>query len=328
MINPVRTAIILAAETSAAQVTTTAAESLAETTAAPIEEEIKEVLSETLGEDLAESVTGLNRLMTDVWNGFIEKLPTIIFAIILLILGIFISKLVVKLMGKALDKSKLDLTINHFIKSVVKIVLYVLLVTVVLTLLGVPTTSIITVIGTAGVAVGLALQNSLSNLAGGFLILIAKPFRVGSYISVSGVEGTVESINILYTKLRTLDNKAIFIPNGNASNAVLTNVTEADQRRVDHVFSISYDTDYKQAVGAIYKALAKCPKILETEGRKPFVRMCAHSASSIDIQVRVWCETKDYWDVYYDVIEHVRMQFIEENIEIPYQQIDVHMKNE
>ena len=323
MITPIRSAIILAAETTAAQVTTTAAE----TAAAPMDEEIKEVLTETLGEDLAESVSGLNKLMTDIWNGFLEKLPTIIFAIILLILGIIISKLVVKLMGRALDKSKLDLTINHFIRSVVKIVLYVLLFTVVLTLLGVPTTSIITVIGTAGVAVGLALQNSLSNLAGGFIILIAKPFRVGSYISVSGVEGTVETINILYTKLRTLDNKAIFVPNGNASNAVLTNVTEADTRRVDNVFSISYDADYKQAVGAIYKALQKCPKILETEGHKPFVRMCAHSASSIDIQVRVWCRTADYWDVYYDMIEHIRMQFIEENIEIPYQQIDVHMKD-
>ena len=323
MITPIRAAIILAAETTAAQVTTTAAE----TAAAPMDEEIKEVLTETLGEDLVESVSGLNKLMTDIWNGFLEKLPTIIFAIILLILGIIISKLVVKLMGRALDKSKLDLTINHFIRSVVKIVLYVLLFTVVLTLLGVPTTSIITVIGTAGVAVGLALQNSLSNLAGGFIILIAKPFRVGSYISVSGVEGTVETINILYTKLRTLDNKAIFVPNGNASNAVLTNVTEADTRRVDNVFSISYDADYKQAVGAIYKALQKCPKILETEGHKPFVRMCAHSASSIDIQVRVWCRTADYWDVYYDMIEHIRMQFIEENIEIPYQQIDVHMKD-
>ena len=314
---------LLAAETTAAE---TIAET-AETAAAPIEEEIKEVLTETLGEELVENVSGLNKLLTDIWNGFLEKLPTIIFAIILLILGIFISKLVVKLMGKALDRSKLDLTINHFLKSMVKIVLYVLLVTVILTLLGVPTTSIITVIGTAGVAVGLALQNSLSNLAGGFLILIAKPFKVGSYISVSGVEGFVTSINILYTKLMTYDNRAIYIPNGTASNAVLVNVTEADKRRVDHVFSISYDADYRKAVGAIYKALGKCPKILDEEGYKPFVRMCAHSASSIDISVRVWCRTADYWDVYFDVIEHVRAQFIEENIEIPYQQLDVHMKN-
>ena len=294
-------------------------------TAAPIED-IKEALTNTLGEDLIENVSGMNKMLNDIWQGFLEKLPTIIFAIILLIIGIFLSKLTVKLMGKALDKSKLDLTINHFIKSAIKIVLYVLLVTVILTLLGVPTTSIITVIGTAGVSIGLALQNSLSNIAGGFLILIAKPFKVGNYISVSGVEGTVVSINILYTKLMTLDNKAIYIPNGNASNAVLVNVTEADLRRVDNVFSISYDADYRKAVGAIYKALKKIPQVLETDGHKPFVHMCAHSASSIDIQVRAWCKTADYWNVYFDMIEHIRMQFIEEDIEIPYQQIDVHMK--
>lgn len=306
---------------------TTAAENISETaeTSAPLEE-IKEVISETLGEDLVENVTGLQKFLNEIWDGFIEKLPTIIFAIILLIVGILLSKLTVKLMGRALDRSKLDLTVNHFIRSVVKIALYVLLATVILTLLGVPTTSIITVIGTAGVAIGLALQNSLSNLAGGFIILIAKPFRVGNYISVSGAEGTVETINILYTKLRTLDNKAVFIPNGTASNAVLTNLTEDGKRRVDNIFSISYDADYKKAVAAIHKALKKCPKVLDTDGYKPFARMCAHSASSIDIQVRAWCKTEHYWDVYYDMIENIRMQFIEDNIEIPYQQIDVHMK--
>ncbi len=296
----------------------------AETT--DVEQEITEVISDTLGEELVENVSGLNKFLQEIWEGFLSKLPTIIFAIIILIVGIFLSKLVVKLMGKAMDKSKLDLTINHFIKSMVKIILYVVLITVILTLLGVPTTSIITVIGTAGVAVGLALQNSLSNLAGGFLILIAKPFKVGSYIAVNGVEGTVTSINILYTKLMTIDNKAIYIPNGMASNAVLTNVTEADLRRVDNVFSISYDDDYRKACAAIEKALGRCPKILTDTLHKPFIRMCAHSASSIDIAVRVWCSTSDYWDVYFDVIEFIRAEFIEQGIEIPYQQLDVHMK--
>lgn len=288
--------------------------------------DIVETVSEVLGEELVENVSGLQKFLNDVWQGFLDKLPTIIFAIIILILGIILSKLTVKLMGKALDRSKLDLTITKFLRSVVKIVLYVVLITVVLTLLGVPTTSIITVIGTAGVAVGLALQNSLSNLAGGFLILFSKPFKVGSYISVSGVEGFVTDINILYTKLMTYDNRAIYIPNGVASNAVLTNVTQADKRRVDHVFSISYDADYRKAVAAINKAIDKIPCILRGEGEKPFVRMSAHGASSIDITVRVWCKTEHYWDVYFDVIEGVRMQFIEENIEIPYQQLDVHMK--
>ena len=288
--------------------------------------DIAETVSEVLGEELVENVSGLQKFLSDIWVGFLDKLPTIIFAIIILILGVILSKLTVKLMGKALERSRLDLTITKFLRSVVKIILYVVLVTVVLTLLGVPTTSIITVIGTAGVAVGLALQNSLSNLAGGFLILFSKPFKVGSYISVSGAEGFVTDINILYTKLMTYDNQAIYIPNGVASNAVLTNVTQADKRRVDHVFSISYDADFRKAVAAIDKAISKIPKILHGEGEKPFVRMLKHNSGSIDIVVRVWCRTENYWDVYFDVIEGVRMQFIEENIEIPYPQLDVHMK--
>ena len=302
----------------------------AETSAAPAETASpapEEVLADALGEEFVENVSGLNKLLSDIWHGFIDKLPLIIFAIILLILGILLSKLVVKLMTKAMDRSKLDLTVNHFVRSAVRICLYVLVITVVLTLLGVPTTSIIAVIGTAGVAISLALQNSLSNLAGGFLILISKPFRVGSYISVSGTEGFVESINILYTKLKTYDQKAVYIPNGMASNAVLVNMNESEKRRVDHVFSISYDADYRTAVKAIEKAVGKCEKALRGGADEPFIRMSAHSESSIDITVRVWCRTADYWDVYFDIIENVRIQFIEDGIEIPYKQIDIHMKN-
>lgn len=306
--------------TEAAEAVTTAAEAAAETTSATTSG------LEAIGENLARETSALQKFFTEVWDGFVQKLPVIIVAIVILIVGILFSKLVVKLMGKALDRSKLDLTVNKFLRSVVKITLYVLLITIVLALLGVPMTSIITVIGTAGVAIGLALQNSLSNIAGGFLIMFAKPFKVGSYISVSGVEGFVNEINILYTKLRTYDNKAIYIPNGTAANAVLINVNQADKRRVDNVFSISYDADYNKAVDAIYKALKKCPKILWDAGDKPFVRMSAHNTSSIDITVRVWCKSKDYWDVYFDMIEFVRAQFIEENIEIPYQQLDVHMR--
>lgn len=283
-------------------------------------------MSLVLGEELVENISGLQKLLTDLWQGFVDKLPVIIFAIIILVLGIIVSKITVKLMGRALDKSKLDLTVTKFLRSIVKIVLYTILITVVLTILGVPTTSIIAVIGTAGVAVGLALQNSLSNLAGGFLILFSKPFKVGSYISVAGVEGTVSDINILYTKLMTLDNKAVYIPNGTAANSVLTNVTQAPKRRVDNVFSISYDEDYKKAVAAINNAISKIPKVLHEEGCKPFVRMSAHNSSSIDITVRLWCLTEDYWDVHFDIIEKVRAEFIEQNIEIPYQQLDVHMK--
>lgn len=271
-------------------------------------------------------LSNFEKLLNDIWTGFYSKLPVIIAAIVVLIIGIFLSKLTVKLMSKAMDKSKLDLTINRFVRSAVKIILYVLVITVVLTILGVPMTSIITVIGTAGVAIGLALQNSLSNLAGGFLILFSKPFRVGSYIQCSGVEGTVDSISILYTKLLTADNKAIFIPNGTAAGAVVTNYNEMPLRRVDLVFGISYDSDYDAAVRSIENALVGNDMIIREKGKEPFIQMNSHDASSIAITVRLWTKTENYWNVYFAAIEGVRREFIKDNIEIPYEQLDVHIR--
>lgn len=270
-------------------------------------------------------LAGLNELISGIWNGFVGMIPTILFAILILIVGIIISKVTVKIMDKALDRSKLDLTINRFLKSVVKIVLYVLLITVVLTILGVPMTSIITVIGTAGVAIGLALQDSLSNLAGGFLILFAKPFKVGSYIESNGVGGTVESINILYTRLVTGDNKVIYIPNGMAANAVCINYNEEKYRRVDNVIAISYDESYERAETAIRKALASVDKIVETKDMETTVRLCAHGKSSIDIAVRVWTKTDDYWDVNFAILKAIKDEFDKEHIAIPYEQLDVHI---
>lgn len=260
-------------------------------------------------------------LLDNIWSGFCGKLPVIIAAIVVLIIGIFLSRLTVRLMSKAMDKSRLDLTINRFVRSAVKIVLYVLVVTVVLTLLGVPMTSIITVIGTAGVAVGLALQDSLSNLAGGFLILFSKPFRVGNYIQCSGVEGTVESISILYTKLLTGDNKAVFIPNGTAAGAVVTNYNEMPERRVDLVFGISYEADYDEAKKAIAEVVAKNEQVL----REPFIVLSSLDASSVAITVRLWTKSENYWSVYYRTLEEVRKAFDERGIEIPYNKLDVHI---
>lgn len=260
-------------------------------------------------------------ILDNIWSGFCGKLPVIIAAIIVLIIGIFLSRLTVRLMSKAMDKSRLDLTINRFVRSAVKIVLYVLVVTVVLTLLGVPMTSIITVIGTAGVAVGLALQDSLSNLAGGFLILFSKPFRVGNYIQCSGVEGTVESISILYTKLLTGDNKAVFIPNGTAAGAVVTNYNEMPERRVDLVFGISYEADFNEAKKAIAEVVAKDEQVL----REPFIVLSGLDASSVAITVRLWTKSENYWSVYYRTLEEVRKAFDEREIEIPYNKLDVHI---
>ncbi|MGN1119018.1 MAG: mechanosensitive ion channel family protein, partial [Oscillospiraceae bacterium] len=225
--------------------------------------------------------------------------------------------------AKGMAKTKLDITVTKFIQQVAKIVLWVLLITIILPIVGIPSTSIITVIGTAGVAIGLALQSSLSNVAGGFLLMVNKPFKVGDYIICAGVEGVVSQISIMYTRLDSASNQAIYIPNGAASNATVVNNSGNKTRRVDLTFSISYEDDFSKAQGIILDILKKNKKVLENPA--PTVRMLEHGASAIIIAVRPWCSTADYWDVYFDTTEQVRAAFIENNISIPFDQIDVHM---
>lgn len=288
-------------------------------------EKLSFLAAETLS-DAAEELNRFERFLENIWDSLILRVPAILVAIAILILGTVIARIAVRLMGKAMDRSRLDLTVNRFVRSAVKIVLYVLVITVALAVLGVPTTSIITVIGTAGVAIGLALQDSLSNLAGGFLILFAKPFRVGNYVRVGGDEGTVEGISILYTKLLTPDNKAIFIPNGTAAGAVVMNYSELPTRRVDLEFGISYNEDFDRAIRAIETAITDDPMILREEGKTPFIRMSGLKESSVAITVRLWTKTEDYWEVYFHTLERVRREFIREKIEIPYNQLDVHVR--
>lgn len=275
-----------------------------------------------------DNLSSIGDFFYSIWVRFLSVLPTIIFAIAILVIGLLLSKLAIKLMSKALEKTKADITIAKFLKSAVQIVLYVLLVTVVLSILGVPTASIIAVIGTAGVAIGLALQNSLSNLAGGFLILFSKPFKVGSYIKVSGDEGIVDCVNILYTKLITVDNMVVYIPNGMAANAVCVNYNELEYRRVEHIISISYSEDFERAKASILNAISGDSLILTEGDKAPFVMISCQNTSSIDITLRVWCKTDNYWDVYFNTINNIRNQFIKDNISVPYNQLDVHIKND
>ena len=309
---------------------TTAAVTTAVTTAETVAETTHPVdIGEQISETFTENISGISRFFNDIWNGFVARLPLIGIAIALLIVGMIVSRIVLRMMGKALDRSKLDLTIIHFLKSVVKILLYVVLFTAVLSLLGVPMNSLIAILSTSGVAIALALKDSLGNIAGGFLILFAKPFKVGDFVNINGSEGYIDTINILYTKLRTFNNRYIYIPNGVASTAVIVNVTEPEERRVDHFFSISYDADYRKAIESIKRVIRRCDKIIfDEEGRAPFVRMCAHKDSCIEIEVRVWCKTEHYWDVYYDVVELVRIGFMEDDIEIPYPQLDLHIRED
>ena len=279
-----------------------------------------------LVENPEQTISALGTFFQNLLNSILGAIPTILFAVLILIIGLFATKFALWLLSKGLNKTKLDLTVTKFVAQVSKIVLYVLLVTIILSILGIPATSIITIIGTAGVAIGLALQDSLSNVAGGFLLMVTKPFKIGDYIIVNGVEGTVAQISILHTRLDSATNQAIFIPNGQAVNAVVINNCGNEFRRVDLTFTISYEEEFEKARKVILDVLKANPKVDKTHDAA--VRMLEHGKSAIVIAVRPWCKTADYWDVYFDTTEQIRAAFIANDIEIPFEQLDVHVVNQ
>lgn len=206
--------------------------------------------------------------------------------------------------------------------------MFVVLVFVIISYLGIATTGLAALFASAGVTVGLALQGSLSNLAGGVIILILKPFKIGEYIIACGDEGTVISIEILCTKLRTVDNKVIIIPNGTLANSNITNVSREEFRRVDFVFGVAYDSDLKLVKSLLQTAGEKHELVLKDEDHPIMVFINEFGASSIDFGFRVWCKNSDYWTVKWDLMEQVKDAFDANNIEIPFNQLDVNMKNQ
>lgn len=270
-----------------------------------------------------ETLSAVGDFFVNLGKSILGAIPTILLAAIILVLGIILTKFCLKMMTKGLSKTKLDLTVIKFTTQLVKIALYVLLITIVLSMLGIPSTSVVTVIGTAGVAIGLALQDSLSNVAGGFLLMMTKPFKIGDYIISNGVEGTVSQISILHTRIDSASNQAIFIPNGLAVNATVVNNSGNETRRVDLEYGISYEDDFEKAKSVIMDIMNSHNKILKTPA--PTVRILKHADSAIVIAVRPWCKTEDYWDVFFDMNEQVRAAFLKNNISIPFNQLDVHV---
>lgn len=299
--------------------------STASATAEVAETTINDALHE-LAERPEEAMSAIGQFFTDLGRGVLNAIPTILLAIIVLIVGLLLCKLSVKLIARGMERAKTDITVAKFVKQCVKIILYVLLFIVVLSIIGIPTTSVITVVGTAGVAIGLALQDSLSNVAGGFILMLTKPFKIGDYIIVNGVEGTVSQIAILHTRLDSASNQGIIIPNSQAATATVINNSANDTRRVDLTFSIAYEDDYEHAQQVILDVLKANDKVLKDPS--PTVRMLEHGASAIIIATRPWCRTEDYWDVYFSTIEQVRKAFIENNISIPFDQLDVRVVKE
>lgn len=235
------------------------------------------------------------------------------------LVNVLAKKLATYLAAKAVDK-----TLSKVLLYTAKLALKGLIVLCLLGYIGVETTAFSALIASLGVGVGLAMNGALSNMAGGLLILVTRPFRIDDFIEACGVSGTVEDIHIVTTKVRTVDNKVAYLPNGALSSGSVINYTEKKTRRVDHVFSIAYSEDFSRAQAIVWDICTHHPLILQEDIT---VRMIAHSASSIDIATRVWVNTPDYWTVYFDLLEQVKAAFDREHIEIPFEQVDVHIRD-
>lgn len=247
-----------------------------------------------------------------------------IITIILLFVGCMVAmKIILKVTDRAFRKLEVEKSLHTFLHAALRVILWLITVCIVLDYVGVPMTSLVAVLGVIGLAVSLAIQGTLSNLAGGIQVLVSKPFKAGDFVEAGGVSGTVKEVGLAYTKLNTIDNKVISVPNGQISSEKIINYTTAEQRRVDLKFDASYDAPAEQVLAAIKGVISAHPKALFTP--EPFVRVSAYKDSSIEYSIRVWCATADYWDLYYDLLEQVKKAFDERGIEIPYNHLNVHL---
>ena len=223
------------------------------------------------------------------------------------------------------EKRNVDMTLIKFIKSFISYTLKILLVLIIAgSYWKLELSGLAAIVASAGVAIGLALQGSLSNFAGGFIILLLRPFKVGDYIQTGQFEGTVEQIGVFYTSLTTIDNKVVLIPNGSLSNGSLVNYSAKDTRRVDLVFAVSYESDILKVRGILKDIVQQHRLVLDYP--EPFVGLLEQADSSLNFAVRVWVNNPDYWTVYFDLLEEVKLRFDKEEISIPYPQIDLHLK--
>lgn len=227
---------------------------------------------------------------------------------------------------KVAENKKIDKTIYKTLSYVVKVGLKVIVVVCLVGYMGIDTSGITALLASLGVGVGLAVNGTLSNFAGGLLILITRPFKDDDYIEACGYSGTVEDIRICHTRLRTPDNKVVYLPNGKLSSAEVVNYSEKDMRRVDLTFSISYSDDFEKAKGIIKEVCDAHELILKDPSAQ--IRVSAQAANSVNIVTKVWCKTGDYWTVNYDLLESVKTAFDENGISIPFNQLDVHVKND
>ncbi|NLI90012.1 MAG: mechanosensitive ion channel [Epulopiscium sp.] len=245
-------------------------------------------------------------------------------AILVLLVGITIVNIVSTRIDKRLNKSKVDMSLHSFIKSFFSFVSKIIIVIIAATIIGIPPTTFIAVLSAAGLAIGLALKDSLSNFAGGVLILFFRPFGVGDFIDAQGFMGTVKEIQLFYTSLNTTDNRRITIPNGELANGKIINYSVEDTRRLDLTFDVSFDDDIEKVKDVLTNIVLDHPLIFKEP--EPLIRVKAYGDHGMEFMVRAWCQSSDYWSINYDLHEIVKEVFEEENITIPFNQLDVNLK--
>ena len=273
--------------------------------------------------EIPKSLSQLDIVIQNLIDSGISAGKHIIAAIIIFIVGRFIIKLINRLVASILQRRHIEISVQTFLSSLVNIILTILLIITVIGALGVNTTSFAALIASAGVAIGMALSGNLQNFAGGLIILLFKPYRVGDFIDVCGVQGTVSAVQIFHTILLTPDNKAVYLPNGSTSSSTITNYSREDKRRIEWTFGIDYGEDVNRARTAILSVITADARILPDPA--PFVAVGGLSDSSVDIIVRVWVPTEEYWNVYFDMHQRVYETFNEQKITFPYPQQTVHL---
>lgn len=272
-----------------------------------------------------QQVSLVNKYIDKTIDFGFEYAPKLLGGIIVLVVGLWVTRIITKGVGRSLEKSKIDHSLIPFLKSVTNILLKALVAVTVMGMIGIQMTSFVAILGAAGLAVGMALSGTLQNFAGGVIILILKPFRLGDFIEAQGFTGTVKEITIFSTMLNTPDKKLVIIPNGPLSTGALINYSAEPTRRVDWTFGIAYGDDVENFKRAIKDFIAQDERILKDPA--PFVGLSALADSSVNFTVRVWVDGPDYWDVFFLMNEKVYNNFSNYDLNIPFPQVDFNVKN-
>ncbi len=269
----------------------------------------------------------LESFLEAAWPKAFAIVKIIVVALLIWIIGKKVIKLVLKITKRALEKGKVDEGVQSFLMSLIRILLYAILIVILAGTVGIETGSVVALFGSAGLAIGLALQGSLSNFAGGVLILILKPFKIGDYIVAKGLEGTVTGIDIFYTKLLTTDNRLVVLPNGSLSNSDLVNVSHEATRRVDLVASVDYGSDIKKVKAILFDIGSNLEYSFEDEAHPIVVYVDTYGDSAINLGLRFWVKAEDYWSAKWEATEQIKDKFDAAGISIPFNQLDVMIKN-